>query len=347
MALIDLKNVNLYLRDGFDNGAASPTSTDIEPIGETTIALTACTVAVPVGAGVVFGSHTTEYTVASRTIPGGTAAVQTLTSTTNPTGGTFTLTYDGETTETIEKDALPAAVELALEALDSIPNGTCTVTASVTDYTDGDLIFTFSAPLEGAIADMVLDATSLTGGSVYVISTTTPGVLGTTTTVIVLNEVLVAATTAAGAITFKGIKLEIGVGEGNLEYTSKTPREFKLNRGNLSSVKNADQEPMDVSFGFEWDYIRIATGIVPTIEQVFERTGPAADWTTTASDSCDPFCVNIEIHNAPTCTGGGSNTTEDITLARFYPEELQHSIEDSTINCTGRCNSVISTSVRY
>ncbi len=347
MALIDLKNTNLYLREGFDNGAASPTSTDIEPVGETTIALTDCTVAVPVGAGVVFGSHTTEYTVASRTIPGGTAAVQTLVSTTPPTGGSFTLTYDGDETSAIAWNALPAAVELALEALDSIPNGTCTVAAETTHYGDGDLTFTFTAPLEGAIADMVLDSSSLTGGSVYAISTTTPGVLGTTTTAIVLNEVLVSATTAGGTITFKGIKVEIVVGEGNLEYTSKTPREFKLNRGNLSGVKNADQEPMDVSFAFEWDYIRIATGIVPTIEQVFERTGPAADWTTTASDSCDPFCVDIEIHNAPTCTGGDSNTTEDITLARFYPEELQHSIEDSTISCTGRCNSVISTSVRY
>ena len=33
MALIDLKNVNFYLRDGFDNGAATPLSTDIEPVG--------------------------------------------------------------------------------------------------------------------------------------------------------------------------------------------------------------------------------------------------------------------------------------------------------------------------
>ncbi len=347
MALIDLKNTNLYLRDGFDNGAATPLSTDIEPVGETTIALTACTVAVPVGAGVVFGSHTTEYTVASRTIPGGTAAIQTLTSAADPTGGTYTLTYDGDTTNTIAWDATIAEVELALEALDSIPNGTCTVSAEVTDYSDGDLYFTFSAPLEGAIDDMVLASGSLTGGSGYAISTTTPGVLGTTTTAMVLTAGLGTATTAGGAITFKGIKLEIVVGEGNLEYTSKTPREFKLNRGNLGSVKNADQEPMDVSFAFEWDYIRIATGTVPTIEQVFERTGPAADWESTATDSCDPFCVDIEIHNAPTCTGGDSNTTEDITLARFYPEELAHSIEDSTISCTGRCNSVTSTSDRY
>ena len=347
MALIDLKTVNFYLRDGFDNGAATPTTTDVEPVAETTIALSSCTVAVPVGAGVKFGSDDTEYVVASRTIPGGTAAIQTLTSTTDPTGGSFTLTYNGEETSAIAWDALPAAVELALEALDAIANGSCTVAAAVTHYGDGDLTFTFTAPLEGAIADMVLDSTSLTGGSVYVISTTTPGVLGTTTTAMVLTAGLGTATTAGGSVTFYGIKVEIVVGEGNLEFTEKTPREFKLNRGLLNRVKNADQEPIDVSFAFEWEYLRIVGGTVPTIKNVFERTGPAAAWTTTASDSCDPFCVNIELHNVPDCTGGESNTTEDITLARFYPEELAHSVEDSTVSCTGRCNSVISTSVRY
>ena len=348
MALIDLKEVNFYLRDGFDNGAATPLTTDVEPVAETTIALTACTVTVPVGAGVKFGTDEEEYTVESRTLSGGTDAVQTLTYTTPPTSGTFTLTFEGETTPAIAFDALPAEVELALESLDSVPNGTITVAAAVTHYGDGDLTFTFSGDLEGVQDDMVLASGSLVGGSGYVISTTTPGVLGGSTTEIVLVSGLLVATGAAGSVTFKGLKLEIVVGEGNLEYTEKKPREFKLNRGTLNAVKNADEEPMDVTFAFEWEYIKAASGgAVPTIENVLKRTGPASDWTTTASDPCAPFCVDVEIHNVPVCTGGGADTNEDVTLSEFYYEELAHSVEDSSVSCSGRCNSKESSSVRY
>lgn len=346
MALIDLKNVNFYLRDGFDNGSATPTTTAIEPVAETDIALSGCTIAVPEGAGVKFGSDDEEYTVASRTISGGTDAEQTLTSTVDPTGGTFTLTFGGDETDAIAYDASAATIELNLEALDSVPNGS--IAASGT-YDAGDVVFTFSGGLEGAQSDMVLDATSLTGGSGHAISTTATGVLGNTTTEIVLTSGLEVATTVAGSVEFKGIKLEIEVGEGNLEYTEKKTREFKLNRGNLNLVKNADDEPMDVNFAFEWEYLKAASGgSVPTIEDALKRTGPAAAWTNAASDPCSPYCVHIEIHNVPVCTGAGlTDTTEDILLTEFYYEELAHSVEDSQISCSGRCNSIESDSSRY
>lgn len=345
MALIDLKEASLYLRDGFDNGSATPTTTNIEPVAETTIALSSCTVTVPVGAGVKFGSDTTEYVVESRTLSGGTDAVQTLTSVGNPTGGTFTLTFEGDETNTIAYDATAAEIEIQLEALDSVPNGTIAVAGT---YDAGDVTFTFSGDLEGAQNDMVLDATLLTGGSGHTISTTTPGVLGGSTTEIVLTSGLGTATTAGGSVTFLGLKLAIVVGEGNLEYTEKKNRIFRKNRGSLNTVKNDDDEPMDVNFAFEWEYIKAYSGAtVPTIEDVLKRTGPAAAWTTTASDSCSPYCVNIEIHDVPTCTGSDTYTNEIIYLTEFYYEELSHSVDDSQINCTGRCNSVEAVSLRY
>ena len=196
---------------------------------------------------------------------------------------------------------------------------------------------------------MGFDNSSLSGANSPRLEDTTHGVLGGSTSEIVLTSGLGTATTIGGSVEFKGIKLEIEVGEGNLDYTEKKPREFKLNRGSLNMVKNADDEPMDVSFAFEWEYIRAASGgTVPTIENALKRTGPASDWTNAASDSCSPYCVNIEIHNVPTCTGAGaSDTTEDIVLEEFYYEELAHSVEDSQISCSGRCNRIESTSERY
>jgi hypothetical protein len=284
-------------------------------------------------------------------LAGGTDAVQTLTTTAagEPTGGTYTLTFDGDETGLIQWDATIAEVELALEAIDSIPNGSVAVTAEITDYTDGDLIFTFSGDLEGVQDDMVLDATNLTGGTGYAISTTTPGILGGSTTEIVLTAGLGTATASTGSVTFLGRKIDVTVGEGNIEYTEKKTRMFRLNRGSLNTVKNDDEEPMDVTFAFEWDYITASGtgGVVPTVEDVLKRTGPASEWTSAADDICDPYCVIIELNNVPVCTGSGNYQNEDIVLDKFYYEELSHSLEDSQISCTGRCNSIEAEATRY
>lgn len=55
--------------------------------------------------------------------PAGTDAVQTLTMTGTPTGGSATLTYDGRTTGTIAFNSAAAAVDTALEALPNIGSG--------------------------------------------------------------------------------------------------------------------------------------------------------------------------------------------------------------------------------
>ena len=78
-APIDLKQADIYLRDGWGNqtGVASCTNSALEPITETTVALATCNLLVPVGCTVHFANDSTdaEYTVASRTTSGGTAAV--------------------------------------------------------------------------------------------------------------------------------------------------------------------------------------------------------------------------------------------------------------------------------
>lgn len=84
----------------------------------------------------------------------------TVTITGSPTGGTFTLTYGGETTSALAYNAAASVVEAALEALDSTPTDGVTVTGSAGGpYT-----------IKGLADDEDLTATaSLTGG-------TTPGV---------------------------------------------------------------------------------------------------------------------------------------------------------------------------
>jgi len=72
----------------------------------------------------------------------GIAEVQTLEAITNPTGGTFTLTYNGETTDPINRDAKTDDIETALELLSNVNPGDITVSGKKLSE-DGATIFTF------------------------------------------------------------------------------------------------------------------------------------------------------------------------------------------------------------
>ena len=105
--------------------------------------------------------------------PTGTAdEVQTVTVTGGPTGGTFTLTYSGQTTAGIAYNAAASAVQSALEALSNIAPGDVAVTGAA----GGPYTVTFEGTLADTnVAQMTASGASLTGG-------TSPGVTVATTT---------------------------------------------------------------------------------------------------------------------------------------------------------------------
>jgi hypothetical protein len=85
--------------------------------------------------------------------------VQTVTITGTPTGGTFTLTYDGATTAGIAYNATAAAVRSALIALSTIEEGNVTVTGS----NGGPYSVTFSGG--NNVSQMTASGAGLTGGT--------------------------------------------------------------------------------------------------------------------------------------------------------------------------------------
>lgn len=104
-------------------------------------------------------------------VTAGTAEVQTVTVTGSPTGGTFTLTYQGQTTGPIDFDASTAEVQAALDALPNVFPGDVVVTGS------GPYTLTFDEQL-GNVPELTADGSGLTGGVApdVTVATTTPGV---------------------------------------------------------------------------------------------------------------------------------------------------------------------------
>lgn len=132
--------------------------------------------------------------------------------------------------------------------------------------------------------------------------------------------------------------LEVRIGEGNLTYTENKEREYTLDRGNLDTVRNADDAPVDVSLDATWEFLRGKPGdVVPTIEEVLKRVGVAADWVSSAADPCEPYAVDIVITYKPDCEAAETHF-EVITIADFRYETIEHDIDAGTLAVTGRAN---------
>lgn len=117
-------------------------------------------------------------------LPAGTNEVQTVTITGTPTGGTFTLTYGGQTTAPIAYNATAAAVQSALEALSSIGAGN--VATGGGPLPDTAVTVTFQGALGATdVALMTASGAALTGGTTpaVAVTETTPGVSNGITTV--------------------------------------------------------------------------------------------------------------------------------------------------------------------
>lgn len=122
--------------------------------------------------------------------------VQTATITGSPTGGTFTLTFGGQTTSALAFNAAASAVQTAFQALSSVGAGNATVTGS----NGGPYTITFVGTLAGGARASITATPSLTGG-------TTPGVTiahPTTGAATVYSVAVSGSTGGPYTVTFSG-----------------------------------------------------------------------------------------------------------------------------------------------
>lgn len=167
---------------------------------------------------------------------------------------------------------------------------------------------------------------------------------GGSTVSISFSPPLVASAPNDSPIVVGGRRLEAKLGEGTLTFNIQKERQYRLNRGLIDQVRDGNEVPMDVSFDFNWEYLRGANDI-PSIQDVLDQVGPASHWISTDSDQCAPYCVDIYIENRPSC-GTQQDTDEDIILPDFRYESLDHDGSEGTVSCSGKCNAVRPIAVR-
>ena len=151
---------------------------------------------------------------------------------------------------------------------------------------------------------------------------------------------------ASTGVVFGPRCLEVKIGTGNLTYSEPKARQYVLDRGLLDTVRDADEAPVDVTLDFVWDWLSgIGSSGIPTIEEVLKNIGEADDWITSSADTCEPYCVDLEIWYDPGC-GTTQYMKELIQLKMFRYEKLDHNLRDAQCAISGKCNVTAATVTR-
>jgi hypothetical protein len=170
-----------------------------------------------------------------------------------------------------------------------------------------------------------------TGTPIHIVT----GRTGDPTTNIVFTPGLASSVSEDAVITFSPQQITVKVGDGNLTYTENKNYDYLLDRGNLDTVREGDEAPLEISLEFVYEFVKTGTGEAITPVDALKGIGGAADWTSTSSDQCESYCVDIVIDRDAPC-----NTAEDeITVfSEFRYDSLEFDLSAATIAVNGRCN---------
>lgn len=349
MARIELKFCTIRFQDGLRGTGLVNQPSTAPAQGDTS--LTIDTVAlnslrptkVPVGARFRIAGETTpvDHVVTARTQGAGTGtnAKQRVT-VSSATGGTFTLSFGGKTTGDIAYDASAATVKAALVAMD---DGYSASDWDVTGNASGPWTVEFKGLLGAAPQDaLVADGASLTGeGAAVAVLGVQTGVLpvaSDTTLSITFAPALGAGTYVDNAvITFKPQRLNIKIGEGNLTYTEHREYTYMNDRGELDTVRESKETPLDVKLDSVYEHITTGTGENIAPMDALKGVNGAAEWVSSSPDLCEPYCIDVLVEYNPPCAPSNRETT---LFPMFRAETREMNFSAATIGLTGKCFAV-------
>jgi len=175
-----------------------------------------------------------------------------------------------------------------------------------------------------------------TAATVHTVTARTPADTSPTTE-ITFTPALGAGTYAdGGVLTFQAQQIEIKVGDGEVKYTEANEYKYDKDRGNLDTVREGDEVPMDVSLNFTFEHVKTGTGEAITPIDAIKGINGASEWVTSSSDPCEPYAVDIEVEHVPPC---GSADKETILFPDFRSEKRDYDFKNAAIAVSGKCNA--------
>jgi hypothetical protein len=138
-----------------------------------------------------------------------------------------------------------------------------------------------------------------------------------------------------GVVTFLPQQLDIKVGDGNITYTEHKTHEYLLDRGDLDTVREGNQVPMDVKLECVYEHITQGTSEPVSPMDALKGTGGAAEWVSASSDLCEPYAIDLIVLHTPPC---GTSENERTTFPDFRADTKEVNFKEASISVTGKCN---------
>jgi hypothetical protein len=347
MAQLDLKNCLVYLMDGYTGPAGAANALVNNKLADPVTAPTHSATGGGAGGGsLAAGTYILAYTLV-------TALGETLRS-----SQSTNLVVSAGNIPRVTFPALPAGAVSRKLYISTDGGGAGTQTLYASGITALTYDMAIAAPGTGAFPVVS------TAGLTYAVGTTTMIVDGITgqvvtgdyftvagrytryritghsetlgnTTSITFTPGLVTATDDDASVDMHANFLQIRIGDGNLTYSEKKPRVYTKDRGTLDTVRNGDEEPLEVKLDATWTFLKASTGDPPTLEDVLKNRGEASTWLTSSADPCEPYCIDIVVEYTPPCDD------EEMEIYRFDDfryEEIGHDFKQGQLACSGKCN---------
>lgn len=141
-------------------------------------------------------------------------------------------------------------------------------------------------------------------------------------------------------------EIEIKFDDGNFTWGENYNVDVILDRGQLDTLRDGDEQPMDITFGGRFDNVKSTTGDPFTLSEFLKNRGPTA-LTSTITGDCGSFTTDIVALNVPSCTIGGTVVeNETLTFTQFFAQQIGGDFQAGQLNVSGICNSQFPIGVR-
>lgn len=239
------------------------------------------------------------------------------------TAGDLVLTFDGTSVDQLDHGQTTINGALltssTLNGATNLDIDTVSLNTNDTDLVPVGARFTVA----GDTANLVHTVTSLTGNP---------------TTNIVFTPALGSGGGVLdnAVITFLPQRVTIKIGEGDLTWTEAREYIYDYDRDLLDTVREGQEQPVEVNLAFIFDYVTTESGKAVTPVDALKKIGGASDWVSSSDDLCEPYAVDIWVLHCVPC---GTDQDQDFLFPDFRFESLEYSVQDASITVSGRCNA--------
>lgn len=173
-----------------------------------------------------------------------------------------------------------------------------------------------------------------TGSPVHTVTARTP-TDSSPTTAITFTPAVASNVADDAVVTFLPQRITVRIGDGDMSWTESREFIYDLDRDLLDTVREGQEQPVEVEMAFVFDYVTTQSGQAITPVDALKRIGEATEWVSSSADLCEPYAVDIYVLHCVPC---GTDEDQDFLFQDFRWESLEYSIQDASIAVSGRCN---------